>query len=181
MMSGTYRYPSFLSIHIIPQVLTFRSFIHFLIVEVLKRKKNRYITINDAVVDAVTLYLQNTPNVSLSDYMFVSESNRKAIKGDEQQFLSRMSIDRILKGAAKAVGLTSRMKQFVHNRILCSLITDTILQKSCRYADIENPRQTSFTLPPAVLCTGIDEPLIHLARLNIDRTQICFTFRCQHL
>lgn len=40
-----------------------------------KVKKNRYITINDAVVDAVTLYLENTPGVKLSDYMFRSESN----------------------------------------------------------------------------------------------------------
>lgn len=40
-----------------------------------KVKKNRYITINDAVVDAVTLYLEHTPGVKLSDYMFRSESN----------------------------------------------------------------------------------------------------------
>ena len=41
-----------------------------------KRKKNRYITINTAVIEAVTLYLENTPGVTLSDYLFRSESNR---------------------------------------------------------------------------------------------------------
>lgn len=40
-----------------------------------KVRKNRYVTINDAVVDAVTLYLEHTPGVKLSDYMFRSESN----------------------------------------------------------------------------------------------------------
>ena len=33
------------------------------------RKKNRYITINTAVIEAVTLYLEHTPNVHLSDYL----------------------------------------------------------------------------------------------------------------
>lgn len=40
-----------------------------------KKKINRYITVNEAVVEAVTLYLENTPGVSLSDYMFRSKSN----------------------------------------------------------------------------------------------------------
>lgn len=40
-----------------------------------KKKKNRYIAINDAVIEAVSIYLENTNNVSLSDYMFKSESN----------------------------------------------------------------------------------------------------------
>ena len=39
-----------------------------------KRQRNRYITINTAVVEAVTLYLENTPGVHLSDYMFRSPS-----------------------------------------------------------------------------------------------------------
>ncbi len=41
-----------------------------------KKKKNRCVTINLAVIEAVTLYLEHTPGVSLSDYMFRSESNR---------------------------------------------------------------------------------------------------------
>lgn len=71
-----------------------------------KRRTNRYITINNAVVEAVTLYLKNTPNVSLSDYMFRSESNHGA---SLNRPLDNKSIDRILKRAADAVGISSKV------------------------------------------------------------------------
>lgn len=67
-----------------------------------KKKKNRYITINTAVIEAVTLYLENTPGVSLSDYMFRSESNRG---GNENVPIHRNSIDRILKGIVEELGI----------------------------------------------------------------------------
>lgn len=69
-----------------------------------KRKKNRYVSINDAVVEAVTLYLANTPNVSLSDYLFRSESNRG---GNTNTPMARYSFERILKGIAEDLGITS--------------------------------------------------------------------------
>lgn len=71
-----------------------------------KRAKNRYVTINTAVVEAVTLYLENTPGVCLSDYMFRSESNHG---GNQNEPLAPQSIDRILKGAARDLGLNMRM------------------------------------------------------------------------
>lgn len=71
-----------------------------------KRMKNRYITINTAVVEAVTLYLENTPGVTLSDFMFRSESNRGKV---ENKPLDRKSIDRILKQIAVDLGLSNRM------------------------------------------------------------------------
>ena len=70
------------------------------------RKKNRYITINTAVIEAVTLYLENTPNVRMSDYLFKSESNNGANKNEP---LSLKSIDRILKGIAKDLGITAKI------------------------------------------------------------------------
>lgn len=71
-----------------------------------KRKKNRYITINGAVVDAVTLYLEHTDNVCMSDYMFRSVSGHgKNINAP----LTLMSVERILKDAAKHVGLTTNI------------------------------------------------------------------------
>lgn len=60
-----------------------------------KVRRNRYITINRAVIDAVTLYLEHTPNVKLTDYMFRCESNR-GINSDTP--ITPQSIDRILKG-----------------------------------------------------------------------------------
>lgn len=71
-----------------------------------KRKKNRYITINNAVIEAVTLYLEKTPNVRLSDYLFRSQSNHG---GNKNEPLDRKSIDRILKGINKDLGLGIRM------------------------------------------------------------------------
>ena len=63
---------------LIDDTMTFRS--SFSILEkktstTRKKKKNRYIAINDAVIESVSMYLENTPGVSLSDYMFKSESN----------------------------------------------------------------------------------------------------------
>lgn len=68
-----------------------------------KVKRNRYITINDAVVDAVTLYLENTPGVRLSDFMFRGESNRCG--KEKERAMTRKSADRILKEVGEALGL----------------------------------------------------------------------------
>lgn len=66
-----------------------------------KVKKNRYVSINDAVIDAVTLYLENTPGVKLSDYMFRCAGNRCT----ENKPMHRNSVERILKEAGTALGL----------------------------------------------------------------------------
>lgn len=75
-----------------------------------KKKKNRYITINAAVIEAVTLYLENTPGVTLSDYMFRSQSNHACDKsGNKNVPLDVKSIDRILKGIASDLGLSCKI------------------------------------------------------------------------
>lgn len=81
-----------------------------------KRKKNRYITINTAVIEAVTLYLENTPNVTLSDYLFRSASNRGK---SSNQPLSKQSIDRILKGIAVDLHLNIRMATHSLRKTFC--------------------------------------------------------------
>ena len=80
------------------------------------KKKNRYITINDAVIEAVTLYLEHTPGVSLSDYMFRSESNRG---GSVNQPITVRSIERILKGIAQDVGLNMRVSTHTLRKTFC--------------------------------------------------------------
>lgn len=88
-----------------------------------KTKKNRYITINTAVMDAVTLYLAHTPGVSLSDYMFRSESNHGKNCNSP---LHRSNANRILKGIAEDLGLGNRMsshslrKTFGYHQMLMS-------------------------------------------------------------
>lgn len=81
-----------------------------------KRKKNRYITINTAVVEAVTLYLNNTPNVTLSDYLFRSLSNNG--KTDNIP-LNVRSIDRILKGIAKDLDLNVKVSTHTLRKTFC--------------------------------------------------------------
>lgn len=75
-----------------------------------KVKKNRYITINDAVIDAVTLYLKSLNDqgitCKLDDYLFRSESNHGS---NQNRPMTRMSVDRILKGIAREVGLSTRV------------------------------------------------------------------------
>lgn len=65
------------------------------------QKKNRCITINEAVMDAVELYLSHVSGCSLSDYMFRGESNRS----DGNKSMTRKSADRILKSIADDLGL----------------------------------------------------------------------------
>lgn len=70
-----------------------------------KVKKNRYITINNAVIEAVSLYLQHN-ECSMDDYLFRGESNRC---GKKNKPMKRQSADRILKGIAEDLGLTERV------------------------------------------------------------------------
>ena len=88
-----------------------------------KVKKNRYITINDAVVDAVTLYLENTPGVKLSDYMFRSESNNSI---GVNKPLAQSSAYRAFMAAAEALELPVHFsthalrKTFAYHQMLVS-------------------------------------------------------------
>lgn len=88
-----------------------------------KQKKNRCITINDAVIEAVTLFLEHTPGVRLSDYLFRSNSNRGK---NENKPITRKSVDRILKGIAKDLGLGNKMsthslrKTFAYHQMVMS-------------------------------------------------------------
>lgn len=81
-----------------------------------KRKKNRYITINGAVVEAVTLYLENTPNVSLSDYLFRSES-RNSIESNEP--ITIQGINLILKGIARDLDLQMKVSSHTLRKTFC--------------------------------------------------------------
>lgn len=88
-----------------------------------KVKKNRYITINDAVINAVTLYLEHTDGVRLSDYMFRSESNNGK---SENKPIHRNTVEGVLKEAGKALGLGVHIsthtlrKTFAYHQLLIS-------------------------------------------------------------
>lgn len=112
--------------HIINDDCTFRD--RFPILEkktrnTRKKKQNRYVTINTAVVEAVTLYLENTPGIHLSDYMFRSQSNNGI---NENKPMSKQAIDAMLKGIARDLGLGNRMathslrKTFAYHQMVMS-------------------------------------------------------------
>lgn len=81
-----------------------------------KRKKNRYITINTAVIEAVTDYLVHTPGVSMSDYMFKSESNSST---GENVPLTARSIERILKGVAADLNISAKVSTHTLRKTFC--------------------------------------------------------------
>lgn len=81
-----------------------------------KRKKNRYITINTAVIEAVTLYLENTQDISLSDYLFCSESNNGK---KSKEPLAIQSINRILKGIADDLDLNIKISSHTLRKTFC--------------------------------------------------------------
>lgn len=87
-----------------------------------KKQKNRYITINEAVMDAVLLYLEHSPS-SLSDYLFRSESNRGK---NVNKPIARETVDRILKDIADTLNINCRVsthtlrKTFAYHQMLMS-------------------------------------------------------------
>lgn len=81
-----------------------------------KRNQNRYITINTAVTEAVTLYLEHTYGVTLSDYMFRSESNNGSLKNEP---MHRNSFDNILKGIGDDLNLDIHMSTHTLRKTFC--------------------------------------------------------------
>lgn len=81
-----------------------------------KRRKNRHITINNAVIEAVTLYLENTQNVRLSDYMFRSVSRNG---GNINEPLRVQSINCILKSIANEMDLNIRVSSHTLRKTFC--------------------------------------------------------------
>lgn len=129
-----------------------------------KRKVNRYITINNAVIEAVTLFLENTEDVSLSDYMFRSNSNNGKSKNTP---LSSNAIDNILKEATAAVGVPNKISTHTLRKTFCyhqMVMSDNdprklmLLQKMLNHA---SPAQTLDYI-------GITNEEIHEAYLNLN-------------
>lgn len=81
-----------------------------------KKKINRYITVNEAVIEAVTEYLEHTTDeVSLSDYMFRNKSNNKK----ENQPLTPKSINRILQGIKADLLLDMKVSTHTLRKTFC--------------------------------------------------------------
>ena len=81
-----------------------------------KHRRNRYITINTAVIEAVTTYLEHTPGVSLSDYLFRNEASNA---GDENVPLTVRSINRVMDRIADEVGLSCKVSSHTLRKTFC--------------------------------------------------------------
>ena len=71
-----------------------------------KKKKNRYVTINSAVMDAVELYLEHHPYCSINDYLFRAEGNRGKNSGNP---LSRRQFENIIKDIKEKLQLPEKL------------------------------------------------------------------------
>lgn len=111
-----------------------------------KKKVNRYITINIAVIEAVTTYLEHTPGVTLSDCMFVSESTNGT--RDMNKPISSRSVNRTLKTVAKDLGLNMRLsthslrKTFCYHQMLMSHNDSRKLMLLQKMLNHSSPMQT---------------------------------------
>ena len=66
------------------------------------KSPNRTIYVNDLIKKYIILYLNNTPNVTLNDYMFKSESNNGSNKNKP---MTRQGIETFLKKAVKNLNI----------------------------------------------------------------------------
>lgn len=88
-----------------------------------KRKKNRYLTVNSAVIEAVTLYLEHTPGISLSDFMFRSQSHNGF---NRNKPITRAAVDQMLKGIGSDLHLNMKIsthtlrKTFAYHQMVMS-------------------------------------------------------------
>lgn len=112
--------------HLINDNFTFRDRFPILEKKTRNTRKNQKTDtspLTRAVIEAVTLYLEHTEGVRLSDYMFRSTSNNGA---NENRPISKQAVDVILKGIGRDCGLGNRMathtlrKTFAYHQMVMS-------------------------------------------------------------
>lgn len=129
-----------------------------------KKKLNRYITVNTAVIEAVTLYLEHTEGVTLSDYMFKSKSNNGSNKNRP---MTKRSVNSIMYEIAKVYNLDMKVsshtlrKTFCYHQMLMSHNDPRKLMLLQKMLNHSSPAQTLDYI-------GITEEEIHEAYLNLN-------------
>jgi len=138
-----------------------------------KRKKNRYITVNFAVKEAVVLYLEHVKNVSLSDYMFRSESNNGKFYNEP---MSRTTVHTMLKGIAKDLNLNIQIsshtlrKTFAYHQMVMSdndprklMLLSKMLNHSSVYQTLDYIGITAEEIHDAYLALNLGSSRNYLA------------------
>lgn len=137
-----------------------------------KKKINRYITVNQAVIEAVTLYLTHRSGETLNNFMFKNESpNKKSVN----EALTTRSIDRILSGIAKDLGLDMKVsthtlrKTFCYHQMLMSHNDPRKLMLLQKMLNHSSPAQTLAYI-------GITSEEIDEAYKNLNLGSKCYNY-----
>lgn len=81
-----------------------------------KKKKNRYLTVNKAVIEAVVTYLENVDNISLSDYMF---RGYRYERSGENRPMNARTVNRILKQIGVDLDLPIQLSSHSLRKTFC--------------------------------------------------------------
>ena len=118
--------------------------------------KNRYIPINNAVKQAVIIYLQHNPNTSLDDYMFRNESHNKA---NINKPMTRKGLEYIIKSITKKLNIEGRFN--THS-----------LRKTFSYQYMMKNRDNPRALYKLQKILGHSSPAITLAYIGLDKEEL---------
>jgi integrase len=127
-----------------------------------KSKSNRHIPIHNDIKKIITLYLNNTPNVTLNDYIFTSESNNGS---KVNKPMSRQAIDNMLKDI-----ITDKL------HINCKVSTHT-LRKSFSYHTIMQAKDKSRAIQQLQLLLGHSSQLCTLRYAGITDDELAQTYK----
>jgi Site-specific recombinase XerD len=127
-----------------------------------KSKSNRHIPIHNDVKKIIALYLNNTQNVTLNDYMFTSESNNGS-KANKP--MSRQAIDNMLKDV---------IIDKLHINIHCST---HMLRKTFSYHTIMQAKDKSRAIQQLQLLLGHSSQLCTLRYAGITDDELAQTYK----
>lgn len=126
-----------------------------------KLKSNRHMPIHNDIKKVIITFLNNTPNVTLSDYMFTSESNNGA---KSNKPISRQAVDTMLKNTFKTLN------------IKCKVSCHT-LRKTFSYHTIMQAKDKSRAIQQLQLLLGHSSQLCTLRYAGITDDELAQTYK----
>lgn len=126
-----------------------------------KIKSNRHMPIHNDIKKIIITFLNNTPNVTLNDYMFTSESNNGA---KSNKPMSRQAIDNMLKN------VISKLHIHVH-------ASTHMLRKTFSYHTIMQAKDKSRAIQQLQLLLGHSSQLCTLKYAGITDDELAQTYK----
>ena len=126
-----------------------------------KSKSNRHMPIHNDIKKIIITFLNNTPNVTLNDYMFTSESNNGS---KSNKPMSRQAIDNMLKD------VVSKLHINVH-------ASTHMLRKTFSYHTIMQAKDKSRAIQQLQLLLGHSSQLCTLKYAGITNDELAQTYK----